>query len=468
VRRLLSGNALRKFIAAAIGLMVIGAVAAPGAGPARGDAVPSVAVDTFENEAGAPAKVVSDLSNAAYRAVASSGKFVAKGGAPIPMHSTLTADPFMDAMQSAAKIGADEALLGSVVQIGGGQVYYRLALYRVAPMAFIGSQIFSQPYPPGDAQALSASLSSNLATLSAPRQALGTIYSVVDGPIADVGTEDGFSLGDRFNVMRNGQKVAEATISSIRDDEASLTISNPAAGYSPAMGDRLVGLRALPPVLPAPPNKSSFSALGFLAAVGGALLAIGHHGQPGVPGGGSGTPAPTGSPFSVVPQAAQVNLPSVTFPFIFTNPLSVTSENNIPAFISYVQVNTQLPASQATSPPETLAQFCNCQVLFSSTTGPTGNPETLMTLTATNLVAQETIFFNFFPTITDITGNTLAQPAFFVAGPLSIFRHPFPLHVVVGPGSPGVGAPGGGRKPVVLPGKPPVPKPGPGDPHIPH
>jgi len=91
-----------------------------------------------------------------------------------------------------------------------------------------------------------------------------------------------------------------------------------------------------------------------------------------------------------------------------------------------------------------------------------------MTLTATNLVAQETIFFNFFPTITDTVGDTLSQPAFFVAGPLSIFRHPFALHVGSGAGSPGAGAPGGGRKPVVLPGKPPVPKPGPGDPHIPH
>jgi len=351
VRRLLSGKALRRFVAAAIGLLVIGAVAAPGVGPARGDGMTSVAVNTFENEAGAPAKVVSDLSNAAYRAVAASGKFVAKGGAPIPMEPTLTDDPFMDAMRAAAKIGADDALLGSVVQIGGGQVYYRLSLYRVAPMAFIGSQIFSAPYPPGDAQALSASLSGNLATLSAPRQALGTIYSVTKGAVADVGTEDGFSLGDRFNVMRNGQKAAEATISSIRDDEASLTISNPAPGYTPAIGDRLVGLRALPPVNPAPPNKSSFTALGFLAAVGGALLAIGHHGQPGVPGGGTGTPLPTGSPFSVVPQAAQVNLPSVTFPFIFTNPLSVTAQNNIPAFVSYVQVNTQLPAQQATSPP---------------------------------------------------------------------------------------------------------------------
>jgi hypothetical protein len=467
VRRLLNGTQLRRFVAAAIGLVVIGVVAAPGAGPARGDGMTSVAVNTFQNEAGVPPKVISDLSNAAYRAVSSSGKFVPRGGAPLGYETTLTSDPFMEALQAAAKTGADDLLLGSVVQIGGGQVYYRLSLYRVAPVTYIGSQIFSQTYPAADANALAASLSNNLATLAAPRQALGTIYSVTAGPVADVGTEDGFSLGDRFNVMRNGQKVAEAAITSIRDDEASLTISNPSAGYKPMMGDRLVGLRALPPVLPAPPNKSSFTAIGFLAAVGGALLAIGHHGQPSAPGGGSGTPPPSTSPFSVQPQPVQVALPQATFPFVFTNTLSSTSITNIPAFITYVQVNTQLPSQQATSPPQTLAAFCNCTPQFTAIVGATGNPETLMSVTATNLVSQEIIFFNFFPTITDITGNTLTQPAFFQAGPLSIARHPFPMRPKGGPVAPGPGVPVSG-KPVVAPKGPGVPKPGPGDPHIPH
>ncbi len=466
MRRLLSGKLLRRLVAAAIGLVVIGAVAAPVAGPARGDGVTSVAVNTFQNEAGVPAKVVSDLSNAAYRAVASSGKYAAKGGAPLGYQTTLTSDPFMEALKAAAKVGADELLLGSVVQVGGGQVYYRLSLYRVAPVSFIGSQIFSQTYPPADAQALAASFGNNLATLSAPRQALGTIYSTTAGTVADVGTEDGFSLGDRFNVLRNGQKVAEATITSIRDDEASLTISNPVSGYKPMMGDRLVGLRALPPVLPAPPNKSSFTALGFLAAVGGALLAIGHHGQPGLSGGISGTPGPTTSPFNVLPQPVQVNLPQATFPFIFTNTLSASSITNIPAFVSYVQVNTQLPL-QPTSPPQALATFCNCTPQFTAILGPSGNPETLMTVAATNLVTGEIIFFNFFPTITDVIGNTLAQPAFFQAGPLSIGRHP-PTRPAVGPVAPGPGVPVSGRPINVPKGPPGIPKPGPGDPHIPH
>lgn len=467
MRRLLSGKQLRRFVAAAIGLVVIGAVAAPGAGPARGDGMMSVAVNTFQNEAGAPPKVISDLSSAAYRAVSSSGKFVAKGGAPLGYETTLTGDPFLEALRAAAKVGADELLLGSVVQIGGGQVYYRLSLYRVAPVTFIGSQIFSQTYPPGDANALAAALSNNLATLSGPRQALGTIFSVTAGPVGDVGTEDGFSLGDRFNVLRNGQKLAEATISSIRDDQASLTITNPVSGYKPMVGDRLVGLRALPAVLPARPNKSSFTAIGFLAAVGGALLAIGHHGQPGTPG-GSGTPGPGASPFSVQPQPVQVSLPQATFPFIFTNTLSSTSITNIPAFVTYVQVNTQLPGNQATSPPQTLAQFCNCTAQFTAIIGAGGNPETLMSVTATNLVSSEIIFFNFFPTITDVNGNTLSQPAFFQAGPLSLMRPRFTMRPAVGPVAPGPGVPVSG-KPIVVPKGPPgVPKPGPGDPHIPH
>jgi len=271
VKRLLSGKMLRRFAAAAIGLFVIGAVAAPETSPARGDGTTNIAVATFENEAGAPPNVVSDLSNAAYKAIASSGKFVAKGGGPLPTGKNVMNDPFVDAMDAAAKVGADQVLLGDVIQMTGGQAYYRLSLYRVAPLTYIGSQIFSQPYPQADARAMSAAFASNVATLSAPRQALGTIYSTTNGVVADTGTESGFSLGDRFNVMRNGRKVAEATITSIRASEASLAISNSAPGYTPALGDELVGLRALPPAIPVPPGRSTFNAFAFLAAVGGAL-----------------------------------------------------------------------------------------------------------------------------------------------------------------------------------------------------
>ena len=467
MRRLLSGKALRSLAAAAIALFVIGTVAAPGTSPARGDGTTSIAVNTFENDAGAAPSVVSDLSNAAYRGVASSGRFSPRGGGPLAYEPSLTGDPFVDALRSAAKVGADDVLFGSVVQAGGGQVYYRLSLYRVAPVTFIGSQVFSQGYPPSNAQVLAAGIASNVATLAAPRQAVGTIYST-SGPLADVGSEEGFALGDRFNIMRNGQKVAEATITTITADYAQLTIVNPSPGYHPAMGDMLVGLRALPPVPPAAGYHSAFNPLGLLAAAGFALLAIGHHGQPGVPAGGSTIP-PSTSPFTVQPQPVQENLPQATFPFTFSTVLSSTSITDIPAFVSFVQVNTQLPGSNATSPPQTIAAFCNCTVSFTQITGPLGNPETSMSFTATNLVAQEVIFFNFFPTITDQFGNTLSQPAFFQAGPLSIFRHRMPMTVNPhrGPVAPGPGVPSG-VKPIPPKGPPANPKPGPVDPHVPH
>lgn len=471
VRLLLGGKTIRRIAAAVICVSIISGVAAPNASPARGDGPVAIAVGAFQNEAGAPANVVSDLSNAAYRAIASSNRYTAKGGGPLPNPSTLTADPFVAQLQEAAKAGADELLSGSVVQAGGGQVYYRLSLYRVAPLTFIGSQIFSQPYPATDPNALTAGFGANVATIAAPRQAIGTIYSTVNGAFADTGSIEGFYLGDRFNVMRNGQKMAEATISSITDDYATLTISNAAPGYKPAVGDTVVGVRALPAVQPAPPTHSSFTALGFLAAVGGVLLAIGHHGQPARPGGSIGTPPPSTQPFTVQPQTIQVNLPQATFPFLFSNPLSAQSITNIPGLISYVQVNTQMPGSQATTPPQTIVAFCNCQVQFTNVTGPTGNPESQMQFTATGLVANEIIFFNFFPTITDQNGNTLQQPAFFQTNPLLIIKRSTSIEV----GKPGVGpvAPGppvpGVPKPVGPKGPPPAnPKPGPNDPHIPH
>lgn len=463
MRRLLSGNSFQRFFAIAIGLVVIGAVAAPPTTPARGAGETTIAVNTFQNEANAPKNVVSDLSNALYRAVATSGKFTAKGGGPMAYKVNLMDDPFMDALRGAAMAGADELLLGSVVQVTGGQVFYRLSLYRVAPVTFIASQVFSQSYPPGDAQALVAGLASNVATLSSPRQAVGTIYSLVDGARADLGTSEGFSLGERFNVMRGGQKVAEAAISSIRENDATLTFSNASGSYQPKVGDALVGLTPLPPALPAPPTRSTFDPIGFIVAVGAVFLAIGHHGQPGTPGGGvAGSPSPSSSPFIVTGQPFVENLPNATFTFLFSQELSATSTTGIVGNQQFAFITTQPPGSTATTPPEPFSAQ-GPPPTFTTVTGPGGVPETQMTFTANNLVAQEVLFFNFTTTITSLSGQPLAPNQTFTAT-MSLFHRPLgalaPKRVPSGvPTIP---------KPVVPPKPPPKgPDPVPHGPHPP-
>jgi hypothetical protein len=462
VKRLLSGKMLRRFAAAAIGLFVLGAVAAPEATPARGEGTTNIAVATFQNEAGAPPNVISDLSNAAYKAIAGSGKYVAKGGGPLPGVKNLTSDPFVDAIDSAAKAGADEVLSGSVIQMAGGQVYYRLSLYRVAPLTFIGSQIFSQPYPPADAQAMAAAFGSNVATLSAPRQAIGTVYSTTQGVMSDTGTESGFSLGDRFNVMRNGRKVAEATISSIRADDATVTISNASSGYSPAVGDELVGLRALPPAVPVPPGRSTFNALGFFAAVGGVLLAIGHHGQPGNPCAHCVAPSPSGAVFQVLSFAINGHPPSGNIQFTFSQAVNSASQTAIAAQTSYANFVLQPIGSQATTAPAPLSQ------LGAVTFDPTG---TLLTVgeQMSGLVTGEGCQITFSGLVTSTSGASLL-PATTGIQTLSIVFKQMTVHKPqVGPVAPGPAVPGGPKPGVGPKGPPPGnPKPGPGDPHVPH
>ena len=446
---------VRRALAVIVGLTVIGAVAAPSVTPARGQSTMSIAVQQFQNEAGAPAGVASTMSQALYRAVASSHEYTGAGNGPLPLGENLTADPFVDALSAAAKAGADELLLGSIVGASGGQVYYRLSLYRVAPVAFIGSQVFSQTYPPGDATALTASLAGNVATLAAPRQAVGTIYSTADGVKTDTGSSDGFVLGDRFNVMRGGQRMAEAQITDLRNDDATISIANAASGYTPAVGDTVVGLRPLAPTEPAPGTASSFSILGILAAAGGVLLAIGHHGQPAAPGliGGSPTPSGSASPFSVTEQNYIDQPPNITFTFIFSALLGSASQTGIPGNTTYAYVTTQQPGSQATSPPAPLDSIGQPPT-FTTITGSNNQQESQMTVNAQNLVSGETITFTFNPAITDISGNPL-QPIQWV-NTVSRTHHVLPSPVKhAGSNSTTPGGSGSAPPPHPLPKPPP-------------
>ena len=458
MRFLVSKRVLQRLAASIIGLAVIAAVAAPATSPARGDGTTAIAVESFTNEAGATGTVASDLSAAAYRAISSTSGYSARGGGPLGYPNTLTDDPFMGALSDAAKVGADELLLGSVVQSSGGQVYYRLSLYRVAPMSFISSQVFSQPYP-GGAGSLAAGISGNLAALTAGHRGIGTIYSTTDGVMADLGTEEGYSIGDTFTVTRNGQRMADATISSITDDEARVTLSNAASGYQPAVGDTLTSSRTLPPLPPAPPSHSTFNILAIIAAAGGALLAIGHHGQPGNFCASCVAPSPSATTFSITGFTPNGQPPTGNITFDFSQAVSSSSQTSIAGDSNFAFFVLQRGGAGPTTPPAPLSQ------LGSVTFDQTG---TVMTLGEGGPVGfgpsdkAQITFTNF---ITSATGATLIPSqtplqAFSIFHRAGSVNHPKSHPVAPPPGIPG--KPGSGGP------KPPAPKPPPANPPIPH
>ena len=459
MRFVVSGRSLQRLAACIIGLSIIGAVAAPATSPARGDGTTSVAVVTFQNEAGTGGNVAEDLSNAAYRGVSATSGFVTRGGGPLAYPKSLTDDPMIDALAEAAKAGADDMLIGSVIQTGGGQAYYRLTLYRVAPMAFISSQVFSQPYPSGNSAALAAGFASNLAALTATRTATGTIYSTTDGPVADVGSEAGFQMGDKFAVTRNGQRMADATITSIREDDATLTISNAVPGYQPQVGDSLVGSRAMGAVPPAPAQKSGFNPLALLAVAGAALLAIGHHGQPGAFCSSCVAPSPSATSFVISSFAKNGEPPSGTFTFTFSQPVNSTSQTGIAGSQTYAYFVLQPIGSNATTPPAPLSQFGNTSF------DPTG---TIMTLgmQGSGLVQGEMYEISFTSSVTSTAGASLIAETTGLQTLDRIFHKSLTVKPKVGPVAPGPAAPGG--KPGVPKVPPGGPKPPPNKPPIPH
>jgi hypothetical protein len=460
VRRLLKVHGWRRIVAATIGISFIIAVGSPGALPARGDSRPSIAVNTFTNEAGVPQSVVNDLSGALYRAVSSSATFASAGGGPLPYEHSLTDDPFADALAAAGKAGADYLIDGSVVQNNGGTVYYRLSLYKVTPLTFVASQVFAQGYPPPNAGTLSSGMQSNVSTLMSPRQAVGTIYSTNNGVRADVGTGEGFALGEKFWVTRNGQNVAQATITSITDDEAVLSISDASNGYSPEVGDGLLGMTPLPPALNAPPAKSGFDPLAFVVGVGAVLLAIGHHGQPATPGiEASASPSPGSTPFYLVSNIATGTVPNETITFTFSQLFSSATATGVTADETYAYYTLQPPGNSATTPPAPLASLGETNV--TTTTGTLGQSESVVSVgtSEAGLVTGEPITFTFTTAMTDQFGDVLAQTQ--VSGTLEKMRKSlsFVPKKSVGPVVPGPQGP--------VPPKPLPPKGPPTTPHDP-
>jgi len=369
-----------RIVSITTGCALIAAVSAPAAMPARGAAPVRLAVSMFQNQAAAPASVVNAMSAALYQSISSSPAYTAIGGGPLAIKQDLAGGSFGPALDAAAKAGADEVVVGNIVQYANGQAYYSLSVYRVDNVMLVRSQVFTQSYPPSDAHAMPAAFASNIATLEAPRTPMGTIYSTYNGELdADLGSAEGFALGQHFNVLRDGQKVAEADITQISGSYAVVSIVNASAGYKPAIGDRLVGLNAQPAILPPPSNGGSgFNPLYIILSAGIALLALGHGGSP-----AAANPQPTGTGSGGLFTVSNLQTvgtplsPPITFTFTFSQPFDSTLFD--PAnqtSLAYVQLTSQG------------STFLKLSTLGNVTYGPTPTAVTTMTILAPGGVIQ--------------------------------------------------------------------------------
>ncbi len=381
---------------------------------ARGSG-PTVAVTEFTNDGGAPASTVTVLGDALYAAVDQSGKYTAVGGGPLKIANPMReGDSLVNALDAARRVHAAEIVTTDLISVTGGTITYRLSAYRVDPVAFIRSQIFTQSSLAGPA--LTAGFITNLSTLHAPRTAVGTIYSLIGGVKADMGAAAGFNLGDQFNVVRSSQKVAEAKIVSIELDVATLDIYNASPGYKPQIGDQLVGIGVQPAVPPAArSNPNTFSIIGILFATGAALLAI-HHPSAGAP------PVPSPLPSSSSSSAFTVSFnsktgtpPSESFIFIFNqtvNTAGIVFTNN--TYVSYQKSNGGTVITPAGTPVTNLG---GGPPSFSA-----GN--TQLTINSSTLNPGDVLTFSFTSAIKAVGGASLTANTLTVSA--ALFHIPIP------------------------------------------
>jgi len=387
---------------------------------ARGSG-PTLAITEFTNDGSAPASTVSTLGNALYAAIDQSGKYTAVGGGPLHIQNPLReGDSLVNALEAARRVHAEEIITTDLISVTGGTITYRLSAYRVDPVAFIRSQIFTQSSLAGPA--LTAGFVTNLSTLHAPRTAAGTIYSVDGGVKADMGAAAGFSLGDQFNVVRSSQKVAEAKITSIDLNTATLDIYNASAGYKPQIGDQLVGIGTQPAVPPAPrSNPNTFSIIGILFATGAALLAV-HHPSAGAPPAPSPTPTSSSSAFTVSFNSKSGSTPSESFIFFFSQTVNTTGivfTNN--TYVSYEKMNGGSVITPAGTPVTNLG---GAPPSFSS-----GN--TQLTINSSTLNPGDVLIFSFTSAITSVGGASLSANTLTVAAAFA--HHPIPHARVINP-----------------------------------
>ncbi|MBV8171459.1 MAG: hypothetical protein JO219_05975 [Candidatus Eremiobacteraeota bacterium] len=382
--------------------------------PAARGAGEAIAVIAPSNTAGASPQTIAQIGQSIYDGISASGQFDVKGGGPIHVDAASTGDTLTSALAAGSRAQAAQILLTDVLKIADGKVLYRMTTYRISPVAFGRSQVFQQAYPVKDARAFAAQFATDLAALEAPRTYTGTIYAVgPDGVTSDTGSANGFHLGQRFNVVRSGKKVAEAQITQITDANAIVSISNPTPNYQAAVGDLLISQEPGPAIPPAASNSNNgaLTLIGLLVGVGAALLALGHHGEaaavncpgptPSGPGCGTPSPSPSGGSFLVsLTGVSSPNSQTPTLTFTFSQPVNtagITFNTTQFAFVTD-QFN---PANQV-----------SLQALIGST--PTFDPTgTILTVTVVApLQIGDAYLFNFTSSITSTTAVPLTPNQF--------------------------------------------------------
>ncbi len=397
----------------------------PGVPAARGAGAIAIAVISPQNSAGVAPPVLSQVAQALYEGVVATGRYDVKGGGPINVQVASDGDATTAALAAASQAEADQVLITDVLRLTSGKIIYRMTIYKVSPVTFGRSQIFQQVFPASDAHAFAAQFGNDLATLEAPRTNTGTIFAVGPSGIqADTGEANGFHLGQRFNVVRSGKKVAEAQITQITGTDAVVEILNPSPSYQPEIGDLLISQEPGPAIPTATENHSNNGALDVLAllvGVGAALLAIGHNGSaatvncpPPTPSGAACvTASPTGTgagSFTVaLTNTSIANPKSPIFTFNFSKPVLNASTF---AFgdVSMISVTDQIPPA----PPISTTAVS----VFAGATANCVFDGTGMVLTCTvlgQLVSGHVYFINFSPSIL-ATDSTALTP--------NIFRYP--------------------------------------------
>jgi hypothetical protein len=374
------------------------ACAAIASAPAARGSTPTIAVTEFANDAGAPQATLDTLGTAAYAALGQGGKFTPVGGGPLPVKSSTGGDLLVSALDAAKKAGADEIITTDLLTASGGTITYRMSAYRVDPLAFIRSGTFTQSSM--SPASLTAGFATNLATLHAPRTASGTIYSLDQGIKGDFGEATGAQLGDMYNVVRDGQKVAQAKVVGIDLNSANLEIVNPTPGYKPRIGDQLVGIGPQPAIPPAAhTGANTFSIWALAAATGAALLALGNnHGQ-GATIGPKPSPTSTGiAGFSVTPTGQSGSPPNESFTFNFSQPVNTSGITfATPVFVSFEKTNGGTVIVPPNTPVTTLG---GPYPTFSS-----GNQT--LTINTTTLLPNDHVIFTFNSTIVSTFGTAL-------------------------------------------------------------
>jgi hypothetical protein len=386
---------LRLRLAAVV--LVVACAAIASAPAARGSA-PTIAVTEFANDAGASQATLDAVGNAAYAALGQGGKYSPVGGGPIKAQSSTGGDLIVSALDAAKKVGAEELITADLLSASGGTITYRLSAYRVDPLAFIRSGTFTQSSM--TPASLTAGFATNIATLHAPRTASGTIYSLDQGVKGDFGEATGAQLGDLYNVVRDGQKVAQAKVVGIDLNSANLEIINATAGYKPKVGDQLVGVGPQPAIPPAAhTGANTFSIWALAAATGAALLALGsNHGQGATIG---PKPSPTSTiigGFAVSPTGQSGSPPNESFTFNFSQPVNTSGITfATPTFVSFGKTN----GGTVIVPPNTPVTILGGPYpTFSS-----GNQT--LTINATTLLPNDKITFTFNSTIVSTFGVAL-------------------------------------------------------------